>query len=188
MNKLVNLYESSAFFLIALCVFLLDQLSKIHIEATLAYQQSRSLWEPFLYLTYVRNQGAAFSLLWGHGNILSLIGLAVVSVVVVVHWRSRPTGPLYTLAAGLLVGGAIGNMYDRFTLGYVRDMVDLHWAGRNVFPIWNVADMAVVGAVGLFILFSSWMETQRQAFTASDASPAPLAPAGASELSSETMP
>ena len=161
MNKLVNLYESSAFFLIALSIFLLDQLSKIHIEATLAYQQSRPLWEPFLYLTYVRNQGAAFSLLWGHGNILSLIGLAVVSVVVVVHWRNRPAGPLYTLAAGLLVGGALGNMYDRFTLGYVRDMVDLHWAGRNIFPIWNVADMAVVGAVGMFVLFSGWMEKQR---------------------------
>ena len=161
MNKLATLYETSCMYLIASVVFLLDQMSKMHIEATLAYQQSRPLLEPYLYLTYVRNQGAAFSLMWGHGNLLSLIGLVVVGAVAVYHWRNRPVGPFQMLAIGLLIGGAIGNMVDRLRLGYVRDMVDVHWAGHNVFPIWNVADMAVVGAVGLIVLFSSKMEKTR---------------------------
>jgi len=147
-------YETLTVYLLALCTLLVDQFSKAGVEAAIALGQSVPLIDGYLHLTYVRNFGAAFSLFWGRGGTLSAVAVAVALGVVVYQLRRRPRALLAVLSLGLLLGGALGNLVDRVTLGYVRDMVDLQWHGRNVWPIFNVADMAILSGVGLMLLHS----------------------------------
>jgi signal peptidase II len=108
----------------------------------------------FLVLTYTENPGAAFSLFQNAGPFLGTIAL-VVSVSLL--WSLRLERPaLETIAFGLIVGGALGNVVDRifrgpgFLDGKVIDWIDLWWI-----PTFNVADMSVTIAVGL-LLIQAW--------------------------------
>lgn len=158
-------YESLTLYLVALTTVLLDQFSKFGIVAAVALGTSRPLIDGFLNLTYVQNFGAAFSLFWGHADKLGFVSLVVVLGVVVFQLRSRPKDLVLVLALGLLLGGALGNLIDRVTLGYVRDMFDLRWNGQNIWPIFNVADIAVCTAAGLLFLHSLRWGGRKQAST-----------------------
>jgi signal peptidase II len=80
--------------------------------------------------------------------------VAVAIGVVVYQLRSRPKDLVMLLGLGLLLGGALGNLIDRVTLGYVRDMIDLRWNGHNIWPIFNLADIAVCTATTLMVIYS----------------------------------
>jgi signal peptidase II len=103
----------------------------------------------------VHNYGAAFSFLSDAGGWqrygLSVLA-AIVSVIIVVWISRQPVQRwLESLALALILGGALGNLYDRVTLGYVVDFLDFHWSGHH-FPAFNVADSGIsVGAVLLII-------------------------------------
>ena len=87
---------------------------------------------------------------------------AVVSAVIVV-WISRlpKTRWIESLALALILGGALGNLYDRLVLGYVVDFLDFHWSGTH-FPAFNVADSGItMGAVLLILdMFITDQDTQ----------------------------
>ena len=111
---------------------------------------------PFLDLTRLHNEGAAFGLLaeaggWQRWFFLALalgIGLAILAWL-----RSLPARGHYWLSIGLalILGGAIGNAYDRFTDGHVVDYLHFHW-GEHFFPAFNVADIGITtGAIMLVI-------------------------------------
>ena len=111
---------------------------------------------PFLDLTRLHNEGAAFGLLseaggWQRWFFLALA--AAIGVSIVFWLRSLPTRGHYWLAIGLalILGGAAGNAYDRFVDGYVVDYLHFHWGGAY-FPAFNVADIGITsGAIMLII-------------------------------------
>ena len=111
---------------------------------------------PFLDLTRLHNEGAAFGILaqaggWQRWFFLALAAAIVVAIVV---WmRSMPARGQEWLAIGLalILGGAVGNAWDRFVDGYVVDYLHFHW-GDAYFPAFNVADIGITtGAIMLII-------------------------------------
>lgn len=107
--------------------------------------------------TYAENKGAAFSVLasvW-YGRWL-LVGIGVVAVVAFFAWALRLRRLVPLLGASLILGGAIGNLFDRIRLGYVVDFVQWHYHDRWSWPVFNVADVWIfVGGVMLFVSLTS---------------------------------
>ena len=107
---------------------------------------------PFFNLVLVYNTGAAFSFLAGAGGWQRWFFIAVstlVSIGIVWMLRAHPRERLLSFALALVLGGALGNLYDRVTLGKVVDFVQLHAAGYY-WPAFNVADSAI--SVGVVLL------------------------------------
>jgi len=143
------------YWLIFILIFTLDQLSKWWISSTFFPGESQALIEGVLWLTYVQNEGAAFSIL--QGKVLFFIIASVIVVAVLAVWSTikRPPAPL-ALILGLLSGGAAGNLIDRVRLNYVIDFFDVHW-----WPIFNIADMAIVIG-GILLLWYVFMEERSE--------------------------
>lgn len=134
-------------------VVALDLWSKSIAEAQLAlYQRVEVL--PFFNFTLAYNPGAAFSFLADAGGWQRwfFAGVALLASVVIVGWLLKLRGErLVALGLALILGGALGNLWDRLVLGHVVDFLDFHWAGYH-FPAFNLADSAItVGAVLLIL-------------------------------------
>lgn len=139
----------------AFWVFLSDQVSKVFVVHWL---DLRTLGEidvlpPFLNLRMAWNTGINFGLFSGYAETLrwGLIAIALVIVCVVLVWVYRdPPGWLGRASAGLLVGGALGNVIDRVAYGAVADFLNMSCCGIENPYAFNIADIAVfVGAFGL---------------------------------------
>ena len=132
----------------------LDQATKALASGSLNYGHAQPLF-PGLNLTLLHNTGAAFSFLSDGGGWqrwLFVVIAVVVSAAVVLWLRRLQPGQAWLAAAlALIVGGALGNVYDRVTLGYVVDFIDVYY-GQWHWPAFNVADSAItVGAVMLLL-------------------------------------
>jgi signal peptidase II len=140
---------------IAVGVVVLDQLSK----AWLVWQFSAMdpgevirLVGDYLRLIFSQNSGALFGVFRDQALLFGLVSLGVVSLIVLYHARSGRS--LYlSIALGLLLGGAIGNLVDRFRLGYVVDWIDVG-LGDLRFWTFNVADAAVSTAIVLLVVMA----------------------------------
>jgi signal peptidase II len=106
----------------------------------------------WLRLIHGRNDGGLFGLFGGSAAVLALASLGVIGLIVAYHARSKPNVVL-TIALGLLLGGAIGNLIDRLRFGYVIDFVDAG-IGTLRFYTFNVADSAISIAILLLILLA----------------------------------
>ena len=131
---------------VAAAVLVVDQLTKWWVVATLPGEPI-VLVEGFLQFRFVSNSGAAFSLLDGFGSVIGLIAIAAAVFIFLVAVKVESTGE--TIALGLVLGGALGNLADRafrgdgFLDGGVVDFVDF-----SFFPAFNVADSAItIGAI-----------------------------------------
>src|SRR6056300_216427 len=147
-------------FLLVLVVISLDLWTKNMAEAYLVYNQPEFVL-PILDFTLRYNPGAAFSFLADQSGWQRyfLTGIASIVSLVLVVWIFRLKAQEKLLAVGLslVLGGALGNLYDRVVLGHVVDFISFHW-NDWYFPAFNVADSAIsVGAVLLIIdsFFSS---------------------------------
>ncbi len=106
---------------------------------------------PIFDLTYVENRGASFGML--AGDMGSRIFLSFVSIAIAIGltiWAGRVTKPLTAAAVTFIIGGAVGNLYDRMAYGFVVDFLD--FSGLYFPWVFNVADAAINVGVGLFIL------------------------------------
>ena len=135
----------------AALVILLDQASKQAASQMLIYAQPVEVL-PVLNWTLLHNPGAAFSVLSDAGGwqrwFFAGIALFVSGLIVVWIFRSGPREYLQKLALALILGGALGNLWDRLALGYVVDFIQVHYDHRHYFPAFNIADSAIsVGAV-----------------------------------------
>ena len=129
--------------MLALFVIALDQISKHLILYGIRLPARRQIDMSGVFdLTYVENTGVSFGLF--SGGMASRVGLSVLSVVIaayVVRWLGTLHRRVAAIGAGLIVGGAIGNLYDRVLYGYVVDFLDFSGLG---FPfVFNVADAAI---------------------------------------------
>jgi signal peptidase II len=136
---------------ISVLVIAVDQLSKLWIERTMMLGDAFAVL-PVLDIVRAHNTGAAFSFLADAGGwqrwAFSLLAVGV--SIALVFWLRRlaiTTHALLAFGLALILGGAIGNVIDRFEHGYVVDFVHAHW-GSAYFPAFNFADAAIsIGAV-----------------------------------------
>lgn len=136
-------------------VMLLDLISKQWIQQHFVYGQHLPV-TPFFDLVRYHNTGAAFSFLanaggWQHGFFTAFSSLA--SAVMVYLLLTQPQQRLFCFGLALVLGGALGNLYDRLTLGYVVDFL-LFYYQQWAWPAFNVADSAICVGVGLLMLDS----------------------------------
>lgn len=139
---------------LAATVLLLDQLSKSWIIHGIGLHEIRHVPVlPFFSLSWVENRGVSMGLLTMDGDLgrWVLVGLTAGIALFVAFWLRREKHWPESLALGLILGGAIGNIIDRVRFGYVVDFIHLH-IGEWSFYVFNVADAAIsVGVVLLLI-------------------------------------
>lgn len=137
--------------IIGIVVLVLDQITKQAVRAAFCHGDSRPVIDGFFNLVFVRNDGAAWNILSGHGIILVLIS-SVVLVLVLIYRRSFLTDSLlHRIILGVLIGGIAGNLIDRIRFGWVTDFLDFEF-GSYHYPSFNVADSAICIAVGLYMI------------------------------------
>lgn len=146
-------YKNVYWLWLSAAVMLIDQITKQLVVRHLDWFESIPL-VPHLNLVYLRNTGAAFSMLAdAPPAFFVLLGVAV-SVGILIWLRRHPRGePLVAVGLALILGGALGNVIDRVTRGYVVDFIDFYWGGWH-FAAFNVADTAITTGAGLLILDS----------------------------------
>jgi len=141
---------------LSLLVFVLDQLSKAWISGNFSYGQPWIITD-FFNLTLLHNTGAAFSFLSDAGGWQRWMFTAVAMLVSLglLLWiaRLKSERPWEAMALALVLGGALGNLYDRVTLGYVVDFIVVHYRQYH-WPAFNIADSAICVGAAVLILDS----------------------------------
>src|ERR1700757_2210535 len=142
-------------FLIALFVVVLDRVAKLAVERKIALHDGIQVIPGFFRLTHLENRGAAFGLFADSPSpwkiallvLFSVIALVVVSALL---WKNSHTISITGIGLALILGGAVGNLWDRLTAGHVTDFL-LFYVGRYQWPAFNVADSAIVVGATLLV-------------------------------------
>ena len=125
-----------------------DQLSKFIVASLLEAGDSIPVIKNFLYITYVRNPGAAFGM-FPYRTVFFVIVTILVIGFIIYYYRTLPIGfPLLRLGLALQLGGALGNLIDRVRSSYVIDFIDF----RVFPPVFNLADTAIVVGIAIFLV------------------------------------
>lgn len=144
--------------LIIVCsIIIFDQLTKRLVASMMELGQSVTLINNFLYLTYVRNPGAAFGMFPYQTAFFIAITL-VVAVLILYYYRYLSEDHRWMrLGLSLQLGGALGNLIDRVTVAYVIDFINfIVWP-----PVFNLADAAIVLGIGIFLV-AFWRDLNLQ--------------------------
>jgi signal peptidase II len=145
-----------ALWAVSLVVVALDQITKIWAQASFVFAEASPV-TPYFYFTLRYNEGAAFSFLAGAGGWQRWVFTALASVVslVLAFWIARihrnPGKRLESVGLALILGGALGNLYDRLTLGHVVDFIVFHYQ-QYEWPAFNIADAGICVGAALLIL------------------------------------
>jgi signal peptidase II len=142
-------------FFIALSVIVLDRLAKIAVERRIPLHDGIQIIPGFFRLTHLENRGAAFGLFADSPSewkvailvLFSVIALVVVSALL---WKNSHSLSTTGVGLALILGGAIGNLWDRLAAGHVTDFL-LFYVGTYQWPAFNVADSAIVVGAGLLV-------------------------------------
>ncbi len=139
-------------FLFSILVLLVDQASKYWAASHLIPYQPDAVF-PMFNFTLAYNTGAAFSFLSGAGNWHRwfFAGFSILMSLILIIWLARlpAKAKLQAAAVSLILGGAIGNLYDRAILGHVIDFIDVYYQNHH-WPVFNLADAAI--CLGAFLL------------------------------------
>lgn len=148
---------------LAASILVVDQITKIIAVATLTPGESPSILGGLVYFSLIRNPGAAWSLGTGLTWVLALV--ACVVVVVIIRMASKLRSGWWAACLGMILGGAVGNLMDRFFRfpgflhGHVVDFVSVFGPNAEHFPVFNVADSGItVGAILLVITAARGVE------------------------------
>jgi len=144
--------RTALFACITVVGLVVDQLTKLYIDARMRPFESITLVEGFFNITYLRNKGAAFSFLaqtsWRLPFFICVSLVAVVAILVAFR-KLADDQRLAQVSLAMIFSGAVGNLIDRLRLGEVIDFLDVHWY-RHHWPAFNVADSMI--CVGVFLL------------------------------------
>ena len=127
-------------------LLVLDQLSKCFIRMYMIPGESIPIVSGIFHITYVLNPGAAFGMLAHQRWFFIVVALAAVLLGVFFYKRLQQESILMRSGAGLLLGGAVGNLADRIQSGLVVDFLDF-----RVWPVFNIADIAICAGAGILI-------------------------------------
>lgn len=133
------------FIFLSFLVILLDQSTKYIVKTQMKPYESFPVLKPILYITYVKNRGAAFSLFEGKIIFFTVISLIVTSIILFYLIKGPKDLYITKFSLALILGGTVGNLLDRIRLGYVIDFIDL-----RIWPVFNMADTFIV--VGVLLL------------------------------------
>ena len=135
---------------IGILVFIIDQLVKHLVVSTMHLGQSLPVIKGIFHITYVLNPGAAFGMLEHQRWFFIVVALAAVLLGVAFYKKLQQESFLMRSGAGLLLGGAVGNLADRIQSGLVVDFLDF-----RIWPVFNIADIAICTGAGILI-FDIW--------------------------------
>jgi signal peptidase II len=149
--------------LIAIAVVVLDRVTKWAIVQTITLDDAINIIPGLFRLTHLENTGAAFSLFADSTSpfktmLLIAFSLGALAVVSFLLWKERTIFNAGTLALSLILGGAVGNLWDRLTDGKVTDFLDFY-IGIHHWPPFNIADSAIV--VGALLLLMRMLRTNQ---------------------------
>ncbi|GAC1508801.1 MAG: signal peptidase II [Candidatus Dormibacteraceae bacterium] len=131
--------------MVAIAVFTLDRLTKNLVTSQIPYGTEVPVFGHLLGIANVHNSGAAFGLVPA-GAAFFLVASIVVAIGLVIYVVRSPSNPWTLAVLGLIMGGTLGNGYDRIMFGTVTDFINFHF-----FPVFNAADSAITtGVVALF--------------------------------------
>lgn len=132
-------------------VVVLDQITKLSVKAQFYLGESIEIFGDVLRFTYIQNPGMAFGIRFG-GKLFFTIFASIASVIILIYlYRMRHERFQSRFSLALILGGAIGNLIDRFAYGEVIDFIDIGVENTR-WPVFNIADSAVT--VGMIILIS----------------------------------
>lgn len=144
-------------------ILVLDQATKLYIDATFKLHESVPVIRGLFHLTYVRNKGAAFGILADSAIRIPFFITVSLLALLAILWYIKKLAPdqkLTVFALSLVFAGALGNLVDRIRFGEVIDFLDVFW-GRHHWPAFNVADSAITVGVGLLIL-DMWLYERKK--------------------------
>ncbi len=142
--------------IILVSTLLIDQITKVIAAASLGLYESFTIIPDFFAFTYVKNTGAAWSMLEGKMIFFYLITIVALIAMVLYFRTLKKHQYLSKIGLVLMISGTLGNFIDRLFLHYVRDFIDFYIFGYD-FPIFNVADMCLVIGIGV-VLIDEFME------------------------------
>jgi signal peptidase II len=143
----------------AALLYVLDQVTKALVVANMEPGERIEVVGDFLWLWYLQNTGASFSILPGAIWLFIPVTFIALGMVVYFHLQFRDRGPWIHVILGAILAGAIGNLTDRIRLGYVVDFVsigigDLRW------PAFNVADPSLVLGIGALVVYLTFLDAR----------------------------
>jgi len=152
-------------FLIALTVFVLDRLTKWLVIRHIVLEDNVPVIPGFFRLTHLENPGAAFSLFADSPSalrtgLLIAVSVTALAVVALLLWFRRHAFNLTTVALALIMGGALGNLWDLLSDGKVTDFLDFY-IGAHHWPPFNLADSAIV--IGALLLMLRMLRPEKHA-------------------------
>lgn len=155
-------WQIARWYVVAIVLLIADQLAKYTITQNFLYGEYINIF-PGLDFTLVHNTGAAFSFLSDAGGwqrwLFLIISLAASIVLIVWLYRLKASQFFLSTSLALILGGALGNLYDRIFLGYVIDFIDFYY-GMYHWPVFNIADASItLGAV--FLIFESFLVSKK---------------------------
>ncbi len=150
--------------IITAIILVLDQATKLYVDANFRLHETVPVIRGFFHLTYVRNKGAAFGILADNAvRIPFFITVSIVAMLGIIWYlrQIRADQKLAIFSLSLIFSGAFGNLIDRIRLGEVIDFLDVFWQ-RHHWPAFNVADSAIT--IGVTLLFiEMWREDRNKA-------------------------
>ncbi|MBC9787382.1 signal peptidase II [Carnobacterium maltaromaticum] len=138
------------YYALAAVILVIDQITKYVVVNNIDLYEVKEVIPGILSWMYIRNTGAAWSILEGQMWFFYIITFAVVIAVIYIMQKYAKDNWLFSLGLSLILAGALGNFIDRLRLGYVVDMIRLDFMN---FPIFNVADMSLSIGVAVIILY-----------------------------------
>ncbi|MGB4590143.1 MAG: signal peptidase II [Clostridiaceae bacterium] len=140
-------------YIIIIIGLVLDRITKIWAVNALMGQKDITIIKDFFDFSYLENRGAAFGIFQGKAYLLAAVTIVILFILFVNYLKTKNKTKIFTWSTGLIISGAVGNLIDRVSLGYVVDFVTLHFKNSYYFPSFNVADMCITFGTGLLILY-----------------------------------
>ena len=142
---LMNVY----FLLTGVIVLVVDQITKYFISIKVAEGSTIEVIPRFLYFMNIKNTGAAFGMFQSYTKILTIVSLVAIFLIIILKVMLNLEYVFYNISLGFILGGALGNLVDRYFIGEVTDWISFSFFG----PIFNIADsFIVIGFILIIIL------------------------------------
>lgn len=148
-------------YIIAFVSFILDFVCKFIITHILSFNDSIMVIRNFFYISLVKNTGGAFSIFTGSTFLLIVISFLILFGIFVYIYKNNIRNSSSLIGFGLLIGGAMGNLFDRIFYGYVIDYLDFKVFGYG-YPIFNLADSFVVIGAIILLFFTKEVRDGRR--------------------------
>ena len=144
--------------LIILAILLLDYFTKSLVRSRDEFYSGVTVIPDILRLVYVKNEGAAFSILSGYRTGLIAVSSVAIVVAMVILFRTYSRNKIVLSAISMVIAGGIGNLIDRIVFGFVTDMISFSFFP----PVFNVADIAVTCGCIMLIVYVIFFDSERK--------------------------